>query len=94
MIQITNEQEEIINCDLLPGKILKIMAFAGTGKTTTLVEYTKRRPKIRFLYIAFNKSVQLEAARKFPGNVTARTTHSLAFTMTAFSWMRPRASIQ
>jgi F-box protein 18 (helicase) len=79
MIQITNEQKEIINCDLLPGKILKIMAFAGTGKTTTLVEYTKTRPGLRFLYIAFNKSVQLEAAQKFPGNVTARTTHSLAF---------------
>ncbi|MCK5835839.1 MAG: ATP-dependent helicase [Desulfobacula sp.] len=86
MIQITQEQKKIIDCEVLPGEILKIMAFAGTGKTTTLVEYTKKRPRMRFLYIAFNKSVQLEAARKFPGNVTARTTHSLAFRAKGFSY--------
>ena len=51
MIQITSEQKEIIDGDLLPGETLKIMAFAGTGKTTTLVEYTKKRPGMRFLYI-------------------------------------------
>jgi len=86
MIQITKEQKEIINCEVLPGETLKIMAFAGTGKTTTLVEYTRKRPGIRFLYIAFNKSVQLEASRKFPGNVTARTTHSLAFRAKGFKY--------
>ena len=79
MIQMTNEQKAIIDCDLFPGQTLKVMAFAGTGKTTTLVEYTRNRPGMRFLYIAFNKSVQLEAAKKFPANVSARTTHSLAF---------------
>ncbi|MCP3944174.1 MAG: ATP-dependent helicase [Desulfobacteraceae bacterium] len=86
MIQTTKEQNQIINCDLVPGDTLKIMAFAGTGKTTTLVEYTKKRPGIRFLYIAFNKSVQLEATQKFPGNVTARTTHSLAFRTKGFKY--------
>ena len=86
MIQITKEQKEIINADLAPGDTLKIMAFAGTGKTTTLVEYTKKRPGIRFLYIAFNKSVQLEAAQKFPRNVTARTTHALAFRAKGFKY--------
>jgi F-box protein 18 (helicase) len=45
MIKLTNEQKDIIACDLAPGEILKIMAFAGTGKTSTLVEYTKKRPK-------------------------------------------------
>jgi len=84
MIQTTKEQNKIINQDLLPGETLKIMAFAGTGKTTTLVEYTKKRPDLRFLYIAFNKSVQLEAAQKFPKNVIARTTHSLAFRVKGF----------
>lgn len=79
MLQITSEQKKIIHCDLKPGEILKIKAFAGTGKTTTLVEYARARPGMRFLYIAFNKSVQLEAAQKFPPNVTARTSHALAF---------------
>ncbi len=86
MMQITREQKEIINADLLPGETLKIMAFAGTGKTTTLVEYTKKRPGMQFLYIAFNKSVQLEAAQKFPRNVTARTTHALAFRDKGFKY--------
>ncbi len=86
MIQLTKEQKEIINCTLLPEETLKVLAFAGTGKTTTLVEYTKKRPGMRFLYIAFNKSVQLEAEKKFPGNVTARTTHSLAFRTKGFKY--------
>ena len=79
MNELTNEQKDIIACDLAPGEILKIMAFAGTGKTSTLVEYTKKRPKMRFLYIAFNKSVQLEASKKFPKNVITKTSHALAF---------------
>jgi F-box protein 18 (helicase) len=77
--QLTLEQSEIVRTDLKPGEILKIIAFAGTGKTTTLFEYTKERPKLRFLYVAFNKSVQIEASAKFPKNVRCRTAHSLAW---------------
>ncbi|MFZ2633222.1 MAG: UvrD-helicase domain-containing protein [Desulfosalsimonadaceae bacterium] len=78
-ISLTEEQKQIVACDLAPGESLKVVAFAGTGKTSTLVEYARARPRLRFLYLAFNKSVQLEAAQKFPANVTARTSHSLAF---------------
>lgn len=79
MIHPTAEQQQIIDTDPVPGQILKILAFAGTGKTTTLVAYARKRPGLRFLYLAFNKSVQQEAARKFPANVMARTAHSLGF---------------
>ena len=79
MNQLTAEQNKIVNCDLSPGETLKIVAFAGTGKTYTLIEYAKARPQMRFLYVAFNKSVQLEAAGKFPKNVVCRTSHALAF---------------
>ncbi|RJP86281.1 MAG: ATP-dependent helicase [Desulfobacteraceae bacterium] len=79
LISLTPEQKQIVACDLSPGESLKVVAFAGTGKTSILVEYAKARPQLRFLYLAFNKSVQLEAAQKFPANVTARTSHSLAF---------------
>jgi F-box protein 18 (helicase) len=79
MFRPTEEQRAIIACDLAPGETLKIMAFAGTGKTSTLVAYTQARPGTRFLYVAFNKSVQLEAAARFPSNVVARTSHALAF---------------
>lgn len=78
-MKLTDEQTAIAQCDVEPGEILKIVAFAGTGKTTTLVEYAKARPHMRFLYIAFNKSVQLEATDKFPRNVICRTSHALAF---------------
>lgn len=79
MITLTKEQRSIADYDLSPGQILKVVAFAGTGKTSTLVAYANARPNLRFLYIAFNKSVQLEAARKFPSNVVAKTSHALAF---------------
>lgn len=78
-MQFTPEQEAIITCDLAPGSTLKVLAFAGTGKTTTLEAYTRKRPDLRFLYLAFNKSVQQEAKKRFPANVTALTSHALAF---------------
>ena len=57
---------------------LKISAFAGTGKTSTLtaVAGSTRR---HGLYLAFNKSIASEAATKFPRSVDCRTTHSIAF---------------
>lgn len=79
-MNLTDEQQEIIASD---GDI-KINAVAGSGKTTTLVEYARSRPaQSRILYLAFNKSVRLESARKFArsglNNVRAETAHSLAY---------------
>jgi len=77
---LTNEQLEIINST---GDI-RINAVAGSGKTTTIIEYADSRPKdARILYLAFNRSVKLEAARKFEArgltNVKVETAHSLAY---------------
>lgn len=62
---------------------IKINAVAGSGKTTTLLEYARARPKEKILYLAFNKAVKLEAEKKFPekgvSNVKIETAHSLAF---------------
>jgi F-box protein, helicase, 18 len=79
-MELTPEQSDIINST---GNI-KINAVAGSGKTTTVIEYAKARPKSsKILYLAFNKSVKLEAAKKFEekglGNVTVETAHSLAY---------------
>ncbi|NWH06600.1 UvrD-helicase domain-containing protein [Desulfobacter latus] len=78
-IDLTDEQERIVNTPVEYGKTIKVIAFAGTGKTTTTCEYAKKYPQTRFLYLAYNKSVQVEAADKFPSNVTCRTAHSLAY---------------
>ena len=77
---LTQEQQDIINS---VGNI-KINAVAGSGKTTTIIEYAKSRPRTsRILYLAFNKSVKIEAIRKFAKkdlkNVTVETAHSLAY---------------
>lgn len=73
----TPEQSQIIESE---SAFLKVNAFAGTGKTTTLVGYAKARPRAKFLYIAFNKPIQIEAKQKFlSGNVKCMTSHGLAF---------------
>lgn len=74
----TPQQEAIIES---PSDFLRVNAFAGTGKTFTLTKYALRRPKERFLYIAFNQSIKQEATRKFPKNVKCLTSHGLAFSV-------------
>jgi len=79
-MQLTEEQQAVIdtNCNLV------INAVAGSGKTTTLIEYAKTRPAgSRILYLAFNKTVKTEALQKFAAagiaHVKVETAHSLAF---------------
>ncbi|XP_062338606.1 F-box DNA helicase 1 isoform X2 [Osmerus eperlanus] len=78
-VQVTQEQQQILNHDIQAHHVVKIVAFAGTGKTTTLVRYTQQSPLLRFLYVAFNKSVASQASRSFPSNVDCKTVHSMAF---------------
>lgn len=72
------EQEEIIEATL-DGKNVSINALAGTGKTATLVELAKELPLYRILMLCFNKSIQEEAEKRFPSNVSCRTINSLAW---------------
>ncbi|MDP2095522.1 MAG: AAA family ATPase, partial [Hydrogenophaga sp.] len=74
----THEQERCIE-SFIKFDDLKISAFAGTGKTTTLVGIANAARNKNGLYLAFNKEMAQEASTKFPGNVECRTTHSLAY---------------
>uniref|UniRef100_A0A8C5PCP3 F-box DNA helicase 1 n=1 Tax=Leptobrachium leishanense TaxID=445787 RepID=A0A8C5PCP3_9ANUR len=76
---LTNEQRQILNHDIAPGHVVKIMAFAGTGKTSTLIKYAEKRPQFQFLYASFNNAIVKHACGIFPENVTCRTFHSLAY---------------
>ena len=74
------EQQNIFssNCDI------RINAVAGSGKTTTMIEYAKtRNANAKILYIVFNRSVKIEAEAKFRNagvnNVEIQTGHSLAY---------------
>lgn len=57
------------------------IALAGTGKTSTAVGYTDARPHLRTLYLAFNTENAAEGRQRFGRHVTARTPHSIAFSM-------------
>jgi len=79
-MQLTDEQQAIIQTN----ENIVINAVAGSGKTTTLIEYAKTRSSNkRILYLAFNRSVKTEAEQKFAAaglkNVKVETAHSLAF---------------
>ena len=79
-MKITTEQKEIIAAK---GN-LKINAVAGSGKTTTIIAYAQAQTKTaKLLYIAFNKTVKLEAQKKINNkgikNVRVETAHSLAY---------------
>jgi F-box protein 18 (helicase) len=52
---LTPEQETIVCHNLENRQTMKINAFAGTGKTTTLIAYAAKRMDESFLYIAYNK---------------------------------------
>jgi hypothetical protein len=62
-----------------PPRTMIVSAFAGTGKTSTLIEYARRRPGYAFAYVTFNRAVCEDAKTRFPGNTTCVNFHSLAF---------------
>lgn len=72
----TQEQSGIVQST---GHIIIAEAFAGTGKTSTLCGFAEEHPSARILYLAFNKPIQMEAEKRFPKNVTCKTTHSVAY---------------
>lgn len=73
---LTDEQYSIVHSD---DQVIKVKAYAGTGKTFTLKKYAERRSDKKGLYLAFNKELQVEAERKFDKNVEAYTMHSIAY---------------
>ncbi|XP_040501392.1 F-box DNA helicase 1 isoform X2 [Ursus maritimus] len=78
-IQLTHEQQLILSHKMEPLQVVKIMAFAGTGKTSTLVKYAEKWSESRFLYVTFNKSIAKQAELVFPSNVICKTFHSMAY---------------
>ncbi len=79
MITGTKQQEEIWN-ELENGTDdIIVNAGAGTGKTFTIVEGSKRTNGSNMAFLCFNKSIQTELAERLPDNVVAKTFHALGF---------------
>ena len=79
-MNLTQEQIEIINAK---EDSFKINAVAGSGKTTTLLEYAKKNPHLKILYLAYNKSLQTSIQDKLKeyrlSHMKVSTIHSLAY---------------
>lgn len=78
MLALTDEQEAVLEA-AKAGNHLKVVAFAGAGKTTTLVEVAKALEGKRILYLTFSRNLAGEARGKFKGLAEVMTNHALAF---------------
>ncbi len=79
-MNLTQEQKQIVESKYTS---FKINAVAGSGKTTTLLEYAKQKKDFKILYLAYNKSLQQSIQKKLTNydikNMTVSTIHSLAY---------------
>jgi len=81
MLTPSAEQAEIVEA-AQRGMSLRVLAFAGTGKTTTLEMLARSLPRDRrILYVVFNKAQQVMAQQRFSDleELETRTAHSLAY---------------
>jgi len=90
----TAEQLRIIQHPLVRERkdLIKIVAFAGTGKTTTLVKMAESNPHLKFLLIVYNKSVRIHAESQFPANVVCKTVHQMAWAKCGFMFNQKMTS--
>ncbi len=67
---------------------LVVVARAGTGKTTTIIEAVKRAPEKNILLAAFNKRIKEELESRIGGNpnIEAKTLHAIGFSLVREYW--------
>ena len=83
LMKATDEQQAILKA---AGRVVRINARAGTGKTTTLKMLAEQHRDQRILYLVFNRKAREEAQATFPANVDALTVHALAFRHEGYKW--------
>jgi len=77
-IRPTEEQITVLE-QAKGGRNLKVKAYAGAGKTSTLQMLASGTAAKRCSYLAFNRDIAKHARERFPRHVDCRTVHSLAF---------------
>src|SRR3954452_10863597 len=89
-LQPSPEQRALVDARRAdPAGSLRVLAFAGAGKTTALRLLAEADPSST-LYLAYNKAAQLQARARFAAHVACRTVHSLAFRATRMFDQRHR----
>ncbi len=73
---------------------LTVVARAGTGKTTTIIEGVKRAPEKTILLAAFNKRIAEELTARIGGhpNIEAKTLHAIGFMLVREYWKGVRVA--
>ncbi len=79
-MNLTDEQKAVSLAPL--SGMTKVVAYAGTGKTSSLCALAQRNRGLRGLYLAFNKSAEMDARQRFPRSVQCKTVNALAFGVT------------
>jgi len=78
-MQLSKDQQKIVNSE---EKLIKVGACAGSGKTSTVKYYVKKRPNNKILYIVYNKSMRVDMEKAMKGikhNCEISTFHSLCY---------------
>jgi DNA helicase-2/ATP-dependent DNA helicase PcrA len=73
----TPEQLSILSAIKGSEASLMISAYAGTGKTTTLVMIAEALPPVPSLALAFNTKIKSELESRFPSHFTVKTLNGL-----------------
>jgi len=81
-MQLTPEQQPILDYIQATEGLTLISSIAGSGKTTMLTAIAKAIPHTNGLYLAYNTSVANDSKRKFPSSTHCMTTHSMAYRAT------------
>jgi DNA helicase II / ATP-dependent DNA helicase PcrA len=78
VLTLSDQQSAIVNAVDANNADVQVVALAGCGKTTTIVEACKKA-RGRVAFFAFNKSIATELQKRAPAHVNVQTLHSLGF---------------
>lgn len=87
----TPEQQDCVDATLT-GESVAIVARAGTGKTSTLIQAAHANAGRFGAYVVFNKDNATEAKTRFPGTVKVGTAHSFAYARKAIPFKHKLSS--
>lgn len=95
-VRLTDEQAAVVDA-IRRGWTGKVVAFAGTGKTTTARAAIAAMPaSAKVLYLVFNRKMAEDAKRRFASldrNVDVHTFHGLACRFTSLDYSRLKIRI-
>lgn len=77
-MRLSDEQYAVVHAVFKD--ILLVLAYAGSGKSSTLIKFCEARPDKTFLYFVFNRSMKLDSVKSFRHltNVVVSTFNGMA----------------